>query len=191
MGKEQSEYKKFGIGGWLCKFDSLNEFSIKTIKEIHLDMTVEFFFNIVTVPQRIPVSYNVFNIFGNTNLMISAVNSDVTATEGIVTVTPRGAAPVTNVSLISYFTWHHLAIVRHGIYNFDIYIDGINVYSFTSTSSNAENQLAPILYWAGELNPDGSGHAGIAFDEIRVTGDVARYMGNFTPPTQAFPRQGP
>lgn len=88
-------------------------------------------------------------------------------------------------------TWYHWAFVRYGNV-WKIYINGNSVgtpitnnrgiLATTSLSSTTgvpltigRNQESAVWYFNGFM------------DELRVTRGVARYTGNFTPPTQPFP----
>jgi hypothetical protein len=79
--------------------------------------------------------------------------------------------------------WYHVAFVRNGG-TFTIYRDGVSVAS-TSASVTLPNLSAPLRI--------GSNDTGTEFvllgwmDELRITKGVARYTGNFTAPTKAFP----
>jgi hypothetical protein len=88
-------------------------------------------------------------------------------------------------------TWYHWAFVRYGS-TWKIYINGNSVGTpitstkaiLTTTSLSGttgvpltigRNQESAVWYFNGFM------------DELRVTRGVARYTGNFTPPTQPFP----
>lgn len=77
-------------------------------------------------------------------------------------------------------TWYHVALVRNGN-DFKIYRDGTSVAS--TTSSNAIPELAAVLQ-IGLVGPTSAfnGH----LDEWRIS-NVARYTGDFSPPSKAFP----
>jgi hypothetical protein len=80
--------------------------------------------------------------------------------------------------------WRHIALVRTGTSTNQVtlYIDGINVVSATSAANiTANNIIVGGLNWAGSYNMQGY------IDELRITKGVARYTGNFTPQTSAFP----
>ncbi len=80
--------------------------------------------------------------------------------------------------------WYHIAVTREsGTVKF--WIDG----NASGSVSDTENYSA-----TGTLNI-GKSHsnkwANGFFDDFRVTKGVARYNGNFTPPTEAFPNPAP
>ena len=80
--------------------------------------------------------------------------------------------------------WHHIALVRTGTSTNQVtlYIDGINVVSATSAANiTANNIIVGGLNWAGSYNMQGY------IDELRITKGVARYTGNFTTSSVAFP----
>lgn len=79
-------------------------------------------------------------------------------------------------------TWYHLALVRNGS-TFTFYLDGVSQQ--TATSSNT-------VYSASSNVAIGAADNGAAclngqLDALRITKGVARYAGNFTPPTTPFP----
>lgn len=83
-------------------------------------------------------------------------------------------------SVLSTGVWYHVAVQRDGN-NFTIFLDGVS--DGTATSS------AIIDHPAGKLVEVG-GNAGVLYfdgwiDELRVS-NVARYSGNFTPPTVPY-----
>ena len=76
--------------------------------------------------------------------------------------------------------WHHFAVVRSGS-TVTVYANGSSIISFTETGV--------INSGGGSLRVGESAHTGNQFappmylDEFRITKGVARYTGNFTPPT--------
>lgn len=84
---------------------------------------------------------------------------------------------------ISASTWHHIASTRDASGNCRLFVDGV----LKSEVVDAGNIVAPEGFRVGNEfssgRPPFSGH----LDAIRITKGVARYIANFTPPTQAFP----
>jgi hypothetical protein len=78
--------------------------------------------------------------------------------------------------------WHHFAVVRSGS-TVTVYANGSSIISFTETGV--------INSGGGPLRVGESAHTGNQFappmyiDEFRITKGVARYTGNFTPPTSS------
>lgn len=84
----------------------------------------------------------------------------------------------------TFGTLRHLAMVKFsGIIK--IYVDGVAV----ATSSN-NTQFFGSLASALAADLDGSESCAGNFAELRVTGGVARYRANFTPPAASFPEVG-
>jgi hypothetical protein len=80
-------------------------------------------------------------------------------------------------------TWTHIALVRVGN-NFTCYLNGTSVGTGTSTN----NFTSTMVQIGSSTNVTGSSlnYFNGYIDDLRVTKGVARYTGNFTPPTSAF-----
>jgi hypothetical protein len=78
--------------------------------------------------------------------------------------------------------WSHVALTRSGT-TVRIFINGIQSASASSTS------IADLVQTQASIGADTFGSNKLAgyFDEVRFTIGVARYTGNFTPPTAPFP----
>ena len=81
--------------------------------------------------------------------------------------------------------FYHIAVVRNSN-SFKIFINGVQVYSNTSS--------ATLLYNTNNVEIGGQSVTNEYLrwfngylDDLRITKGVARYTSNFTPPTQAFP----
>ena len=81
--------------------------------------------------------------------------------------------------------WYHLAVDRDASNVLRVYVDGVVVGSATN-GNQSNNQINRVLRVgsAEEHTFDLNGH----LDEVRITQNVARYGGAFTPPTERFPR---
>lgn len=75
-------------------------------------------------------------------------------------------------------TWHHIAFVRKNATS-NLYIDGV------LKGSVATNMVGSSSMYIGTDNVN-EGYIGW-IDCVRITDGVARYNGNFTPPTTPFP----
>lgn len=93
------------------------------------------------------------------------------------------AYSLTSANTLSANTWYHIAGTR-SVNTFRLFING-NQEASTSTSSVTLQSNSTAMIWGSYTNPL-LGLNG-RFDDIRITAGVARYTGNFTPPTQAFP----
>lgn len=112
---------------------------------------------------------------------------------GLVQIIDRtGNLVLTHPTYPSSNTWHHVAVTRENDV-MRIYLDGNTQsektysFDFTSTGSGITDKF-------GYRNADTSYSYGEAFygymDDIRITKGIARYSGNFTAPTTAFPTSG-
>lgn len=84
------------------------------------------------------------------------------------------AVPSTG-SLTSIERWYHVAFVRNGN-TFNIYVDGVSVYN------SAMNITFPDYAGSVYISPV-SAYSWV-FQDIQVSIGVAKYTGNFTPPTR-------
>lgn len=79
-------------------------------------------------------------------------------------------------------TKHHFALVRNGG-TLTLYLDGVGGTGINVTAVTVNNPAASVLHIGevqGFFSWDGM------LDMLRITKGVARYTGNFTPPTDAF-----
>jgi hypothetical protein len=76
-------------------------------------------------------------------------------------------------------TWYHIAIQRNGI-TFEVFVDGV------SQGTTSDSDAIPDFAAAMNVAVAGLGAISGHLDEIRISKGVARYNGNFTPPTQAY-----
>lgn len=88
-----------------------------------------------------------------------------------------GAAPANNV-------WHHMALVGHSG-TLSLYVDG-TLFGVPQVRSNLPTGNLSCCIGSNRGLGSTSDFNG-AVDEFRVTKGVARYTGNFTPPTAPFP----
>lgn len=85
-----------------------------------------------------------------------------------------GASLTTNI-------WYHIAVVRNGN-NWNLYIDGV---SKASTSKSITPMTNTVPFCIGG-NQDASESLNGWMDELRVSKGIARWIGNFAPPTQPY-----
>jgi len=78
--------------------------------------------------------------------------------------------------------WHHIAVVREGA-TLKVYRDGAALTSYNIGSTNLVTD--GVAYYAG--SPSAAWGLYGYMDELRVTKGKARYLINFTPPTEPFP----
>jgi hypothetical protein len=92
-----------------------------------------------------------------------------------------GASAYTaSISAPSVNAWHHFALVRNGA-TLQIYIDGVGGTSVGSAAVAVNNNTSQVLSIGTNisLNNPCTGY----MSDYRITNGVARYTGNFTPPT--------
>jgi len=85
-------------------------------------------------------------------------------------------------------TWYHVAVVNDGV-NVKLYQDGVELGSVDAYTGGDGSDWGD-MYFGGRNVASGSTGLGGYIDEVRITENVARYLGNFTPPTSAFPTEG-
>lgn len=76
-------------------------------------------------------------------------------------------------------TWYHIAVTRNGN-EFKIYRDGTALA--TATLSGALPDLNALVYVGGTADGMFAGH----IDELRISKGIARWIANFTPPTDEY-----
>lgn len=97
---------------------------------------------------------------------------------------------LTSTLALSADTWYHVAVTRDSDNDIRLFIDG-TVEDGPATSAGTFQNITTSLR-VGSIRLPGSnaevfdGH----MDEVRITKGVARYDSAFTPPDEAFPRQG-
>jgi len=87
-------------------------------------------------------------------------------------------------SSITANTWAHFAVVRNGT-TFTTYVNGVGGTAATGVSAAVfYSTVSPLIGVTGpSLTLPFTGY----IQDLRITNGVARYTGNFTPPTAAFP----
>jgi hypothetical protein len=176
--------KKFGTASLLC--DGTNDgASIPDDADFEFgsgDFTMECFvrFNGNTGAQVFLSKYNpaaqndhVWYIDFSANQMHFAYSTDGTNN------TDTGFAWTPSVA-----TWYHVAVCRNGA-NLRCFVDGSQIGSTLNVSTNSffnGNQI----YAVGIDTSLGVNSLNGWMDELRVTKGLARYTGNFTPPTSKF-----
>ena len=94
-----------------------------------------------------------------------------------------GTERLVSSTTLSVNTWYHIALCRSGS-STKIYINGVSEgVTYTDTVNYAVGADRPVIGVARNLNLGLIGY----MDEIRITKGLARYTGNFTPPTAPHP----
>lgn len=86
---------------------------------------------------------------------------------------------------ISANTWTHIALVRSSNTSTTFYVNGSSVSTYTSSWTADED--CPLTIGCFNINGGSLSNYYLGYiDDLRIT-KYARYVANFTPPTQAFP----
>lgn len=93
-----------------------------------------------------------------------------------------------SASSFSVNTWYHIAVVNDGA-SVKLYQNGVQQGSTVDAYTAGDGTWDEMHFGGASFTAAGTGLAGY-IDEVRITDGVARYLGNFTPPTSAFPTQG-
>lgn len=103
--------------------------------------------------------------------------------QGVVVYLNNTNIPEVTGGTITPDQWHHVCLVRNGN-DLRSFIDGQQVGT-TATFTDPINPSDATLRigWDSGANIPFNGH----IDELRISKGVARYTGNFTPPTAPFP----
>jgi hypothetical protein len=91
-------------------------------------------------------------------------------------------------SALSANTWYHIALVRSDGINNRIYVNGVQS---GSTFSNSSSLLQSGITVGFNRNNGGTSFQYLNgyIDDLRITSGIARYLGNFTPPTSQLQSQ--
>lgn len=136
-------------------------------------------------PTSLPTNMNFFgqdNGSGSVPKILLYVNVGLYVLEcGSLGTISTNVGPVAN-------QWTHIAIVRQGTgtNQTTVYINGVSAGTGTLASLAGITQPFHIGYIGETFGAKFPGF----IDEFRITNGVARYTGNFTPPTEAFPNAG-
>ncbi len=98
----------------------------------------------------------------------------------------KGYYRTSSAPLLNTDTWYHLAFVRDGARGL-IFINGVlqSVNEVTGFGTNDVGDLAgPLYVGSGELEPTYTVKGYL--DEVRVSKGIARWTGNFTPPSSEY-----
>lgn len=140
----------------------------------------------ITIPGDFTLEAQFYQTSASTNYPIIFSNTAGTAHfavglggSGAMGCTGLGGANITSsTGVVPMNQWVHIAWVRSGS-TVTAYVDGVSVASGTGASSFGVDLMGGLSIVNYSLNGN--------LDEIRITNGVARYTGNFTPPTAAFP----
>lgn len=176
-GVISTTYKKYGTGG-VNAFGAYYTSPSNTDFDLLGDFTLEMW--VYPTGGSTSQLQGLFNVGQyNTGLLFRYNGNPSTAN---LDVWLQGNNYVFNLVPLTDATWHFIVLQRSsGILN--IYIDGIK---------NVTNWSSTVTIPAGDVLIGASAHSVSEFfigymDEIRLTKGIARYTGDFTPPTVPFP----
>jgi hypothetical protein len=179
QGAAQIDTAQSKFGGASGLFDGGDDF-VQQLGSTDFDygtgaFTIEFFIRFAATTRQ----YVYDAVFLNESAIIIRPSTGVVEVYGPSShVINSGATP------FSTGIWYHIALVRNGN-AWTVYRDGVSYVTATDSRSWGSTTSAGIRVGGGsaassvELN----GH----LDEVRITKGVARYTGNFTPPSAPFP----
>lgn len=94
---------------------------------------------------------------------------------------------LTGTTTLSVDTWYHLAVTKSGT-TWRLFLDGALEASTTNATSIANFSSS---FHVGRLGAFNGLYTNGHIDDFRATKGIARYTAPFTPPTEAFPDDGP
>lgn len=147
-----------------------------------MDFTVEMWFYVVSFPN----SYCLLWATDNTNITNAHyMVIDNTGQAAFELYHTDGTRPNSTISGVTTGTWHHIAAVKSGNTR-KIFLNGVPGSTLTGSYSGPAS-VQPLAFCRND--PEMNTNGGIIgyIDEVRITNNVARYSGAFTPPTAAFP----
>jgi hypothetical protein len=173
---------KYGTGS--LAFDGAGDYLVAPSNAIFNMGTGNFTIECWAYPQTQIESYPaLFNLTGTADLSVAYNHGEGTANSfSMLTGGTRTSASVTS----SVNAWYHIAIVRNGT-TVTLYIDGTSRATTTNSSTLGGTTCTIGVYGTGFETTAFKGY----LDEFRITKGYARYIANFTPPTQAFFNTGP
>jgi hypothetical protein len=140
------------------------------------DLTMECWIYPVTLNGSMGIIGSHIDSFDQRTMLYVSSNGSIAVTKiGINEVSSSSGTIVTN-------QWQHIAVSRIEDETI-IFVNGILVASSTTNvwDTNSTNSIQ-----IGYLHPSNGNCFNGYIDEVRITKGVARYIANFTPPTEAF-----
>lgn len=149
------------------------------------DFTVEVWLYILPQTSLFPTVFSNYGTWGTNTGEFALFVGHSSSDRSRIQVSFDGAFPAIR-STIPYATstWTHVAVVRlNNIVT--LYLDGKANGSFVSSKDVVGNRG---ISWIGNAGDEpGRGYYNGYMEEFRITSGIARYTGNFTPPTSPFP----
>jgi hypothetical protein len=83
-------------------------------------------------------------------------------------------------------TWYHVALVKNGATGYLHFIDGTQIGSTTTDTSTLPNFAADLRVGLVTGSSGSNNYHNGWLEEVRVSKGIARWTGNFTPPTAPY-----
>jgi hypothetical protein len=147
------------------------------------NFTVELWTFLVSRINSFPCLVGNYTAFAAGSFALFAGHSSASTTQYQLALNGSGF-PSINAGTIIYNAWAHIAVVRNGT-TISLYVNGTSVGSVTSSVNLNGTTGALFIGTTGDGLLSGAINGYI--DDLRITKGVARYTGNFTPPTASFP----
>lgn len=183
-GQLSTADKKFGTASYLAAAtDGADSFSIpKSAAPVEGRWTIEMWVKITS--SHGSAQYLFYRRKGTDNFRLSYNNADnrlFLGRTGHTSIYPSNNS-------FSLNTWYHVAVVNDGA-KVKLYQDGVRQGSAVDAYTAGDSDWGDIYFGGPNYTFSGAGLGGY-IDEVRITDGVARYTGNFTPPTSTFPTEG-
>lgn len=128
---------------------------------------------------------SIFNTFSNSDLqymLYLQTSGYITFQAYVGTI----AYTVQSSTTVSLNTWTYVTVVRNGA-TITLYVNGTSVSTSNISTNTLNSSVAYTLRYGGYVNVNTFYYFSGNLDEFRITKGIARYIGNFTPPTYALP----
>ena len=178
---------KFGTGG--CLLDGTGDYlSVPANSDFAFgtgDFSVEFWIKTSDSGESVIVDqYSSGSTFSNWQLNVKS---------GVLTwyrlAGGSSSYLLTGSTTISDNTWHHIAATRASN-TLMLFVDGVADGSVTDSADYATSAVT-LGIGAQVYSRNPAYDLAASLDDIRITKGVARYTATFTPPTEAYPDNGP
>ncbi len=188
-GNAQIDTAQSKFGGASGLFDGIGDY-ISTpdhddFNFVGIDLTVDLWFRPASLP-TLPSFAGLFGQEGATSYPSNFANTEGTNVRWVIRKASGGNGDIIDLTtsgvVLTINTWYHLAFVKYGnIYT--IYIDGTARATITNATA-VENIVTEFR--VADRSSSSSGPFNGHIDEFRFSKGIARWIANFTPPTQPY-----
>lgn len=186
FGNAQISNVQSKFGGTSASFDGTGDYlSIGSSADLEFGTdngTIEFFFSPSSVPSVAGGLVLRPNSTGYANFSLSFRSTSKIEAYMSLSNTASIPAIIYSSNTLSLNTWYHVAFVKNNL-TYTLYVNGVAVGSVTA-SSHPPTGISTSTY-IGSFDASNYFVNGY-IDELRITKGIARYTGNFTPPTAPF-----